>query len=160
MTDDAWNHEREDYQVVQQVQMYTVVFSETRCTVSFISWQGKEIFTFLQNMQTSSGAHPASYSVGTMSSFSEGVRQLWNDGGHPFPEVKNHRSCTSTHAYMMRTGTTVLSLLVVQCVDIACRQLKPKKKRTWVQCHNHSDRTYWSNALGKCTTYCGMPTIT
>jgi hypothetical protein len=32
--------------------------------VQFESWQKKQIFLFLQNVQTSAGAHPNSYSVG------------------------------------------------------------------------------------------------
>ena len=35
------------------------------------SWQGQEIFFFLQNIQTGSDAHPVSYSMGTGGSYPE-----------------------------------------------------------------------------------------
>jgi len=34
----------------------------------FISWQGKEIFIFFENVRTGPGIYPASYSVDTRSS--------------------------------------------------------------------------------------------
>jgi len=60
--------------------------------------QGKGIFSLLQNFQTVSGAHPASYSMGT-GVFSRGVERLGREVDHSHPSsagVKTGWSYTST----------------------------------------------------------------
>ena len=64
----------------------------------FNSWQGQEIFFLLQNIQTSSGEHPACYSVGTRVLSLE-VKWLRCEADHEPPshaEVKNEWRYTST----------------------------------------------------------------
>jgi hypothetical protein len=50
----------------------------------FNSQQGKEIFSFLKTVQTSSGTHPISYLMGTMASFPE-LKKPGCEGEHPPP---------------------------------------------------------------------------
>ena len=70
-------------------------------------------FSLLQNVQTGSGAHPASYSIGMgKGAHSLGVKQPGYEGDNSPPsnaEVKNERIYTSTllYAFMAWIGTNL-----------------------------------------------------
>jgi hypothetical protein len=78
----------------------------------FDSLQGKDTFSFLQNVQTSPEAHTAPYSMGT-EGFSPAVKRT--EGGEvdksrpPIAEANNEWSYTaiSPHAFMACTGTSL-----------------------------------------------------
>jgi len=65
-------------------------------------------FSFLRNVQTGSGAHPASYSVDEGGSFLavNRVGREFNHPPSPIPKVKNEWNYTSTplHIFMAWTG--------------------------------------------------------
>jgi len=64
----------------------------------------------LQSIQKSSGAHPASYAIGTESSF-QGAAQLKHEANHlPPPRAKNmkERSYISTSAYTFMAYTETI----------------------------------------------------
>jgi len=69
----------------------------------------------LQSIQKSSGAHPASYTIGTDSSF-QAAEQLRHEANHSLPprtKIMKERSYMSTSAYtfMAYTGTIFLHIL-------------------------------------------------
>jgi hypothetical protein len=70
--------------------------------------QGQKIFLFSYTVETGSGAHTASYSVG-IEDLSRGLRWPGREVGHSPPsraEVKNECSYYHPYAFTSRTGTT------------------------------------------------------
>jgi hypothetical protein len=69
-------------------------------TARVLSPTEAEVFSSNLCFQTGSGAHPASYTVGTGGSFPGGKQRPERDADHSLPssaEIKKERSYTSSH---------------------------------------------------------------
>jgi hypothetical protein len=90
------------------------MFTDTELThvvgrTEFESWWGSTDFSLHHRVQTGSGAHPASYPMGTEGSFS-GIKRPGRETDHSPPssaEVKNTWSYTFTLSYVFTAWCTV-----------------------------------------------------
>jgi hypothetical protein len=104
--------------------------------------EGARGFCVPQNIRTVSGAHPASYSVGT-GFFFLGVNRPWREVDHSPPstaELKNewsHTSAPTVCLYDVRTDRFTfysIKLLVFIIIDIMCSQRVSKDCPKYVSC--------------------------